>query len=295
MGRRCGRRRRNVRRRCSGRWRWRNMRWRRSRRRRRNMRWGCGRRRNMRWRSRGRRRRRSRRRCCGRWWWRGRGSRGGGRRCCLRWLLGLSIRTNLLLGLRHDQRRGLRVRWSSSHLQRGEGCRGKQQESKFCHGGLGPRKIPGKKVWQQGLSTNSGDQRTSVRPDCGILQTRTCIYFRHREFRIRLCSLRIQAIVQDRSFCIFPVRLFAAPRTGVRPGCRQVNISSQYSSRYFPCRSRGRVCSVPAVHAPAIHPVCGLAIPLAAETHLGRAWAVAPPAEGFQVGFPAVAPRAGRV
>ncbi len=211
-GRRCCRRRRNMRcRRHSRRRRWRNMRW------------GCGRRRNMRWRSRRRRRHRSRRRGCGRWWWRGRGSRWGGRwrplRRFLGGLLGLSIGTKLLLGLCHDQRRGLRVRWGSDQLQRRESRRGKQQESKSCHGGLSPRKILGNKVWQQGLSTNSGDQRPSVRPDCGILQTRTCIYFRHREFRIRLCSLRIHTIISNCNVAFFPVRPFAAPWTGVRLGC----------------------------------------------------------------------------
>ena len=160
MRRRCGRRRRNMRcRRRGRRRRWRNMRWGCGRRR--NMGWRCSGRwrwRNMRWRSRGRRRRRSRRRCCSGWWWRGRGSRWGGRRCCLRRLLGLSIRTNLLLGLRHDQRRGLRVRWSSSQLQRGEGCRGKQQESKFCHVVWVPGKFLakrfGNKICQQTLAIN---------------------------------------------------------------------------------------------------------------------------------------------
>ena len=53
-------------------------------------------------------------------------------------------------------------------LHRRKSCRGKQHETKFCHDGLGPRKIIGKKI---------GDQRISVRPDCGGLQRRSCFYF----------------------------------------------------------------------------------------------------------------------
>ncbi len=122
----------------------------------------------------------------------------------LGWLFGLSVGTKLLLGLRHNQRRSLRVRWGSGQLQRRESCRGKQQESKFCHDDWGPRKILGNKVWQQGLSTNSGDQQTSVRPDCGVLQTGTGIYFRRREVRMRVCSLRIQTIISNCRFAFSP-------------------------------------------------------------------------------------------
>jgi hypothetical protein len=43
------------------------------------------------------------------------------------------------------------VRWSGRELQRRKRSRGKQHETKFCHDGLGPRKIPGNKVWR---STN---------------------------------------------------------------------------------------------------------------------------------------------
>ena len=69
--------------------------------------------------------------------------------------------------------------------------------------------IPGKKglatrVWQQGLSSSSGDQRTGVGPDCGGLQRRVCIYFRSREAPVRLCSLRIQGIVSNGAFTLFP-------------------------------------------------------------------------------------------
>jgi hypothetical protein len=123
------------------RWRWR--RWRRPR-------WGCGRR----WRGRpgwcGSRRRR---------WWRGprRRGRGGWRRLrrgrgrlTFRRLLGFSVGTKLFLrrGLRHHQRRALRMRWRASELHRCEGCRGKQREAKFGHDNLG---FPGKALvgpWQ---------------------------------------------------------------------------------------------------------------------------------------------------
>ena len=104
-------------------------------------------------------RRRNVRRRCGRRRWRGSRRCGGRRRRTRRWrplrrLLGLSVGTKLLPGLRHDQRRGLRVRWSRGQLQRRESRRGKQQESKFCHDGLGPRKILGNKACQQTLAIN---------------------------------------------------------------------------------------------------------------------------------------------
>jgi hypothetical protein len=113
--RRCGmrrrsRRRRGVRRRCR----------RRSARRRRRRR--CG--------MRGRRRRRRsmwrRRRRRARWW------------CSLRGWLGLAVRTDFA-GLRHHDRRGLRVRRRSCEVHRRKGGRGKQRETKVCHDGGGPR------------------------------------------------------------------------------------------------------------------------------------------------------------
>jgi hypothetical protein len=55
-------------------------------------------------------------------------------------------------------------------------------------------------VWVLGKYsiTRCGDQRISVRPDCGSLQTRTRIYFGIRKARIGPCSLRIQAILSNR-------------------------------------------------------------------------------------------------
>ena len=242
--------------------------------RRRNMRWCCGRRR---W-GRGSRRRRNMRWCGGR-------RRGARRWRCLRGLLGRLLRlalgaTLLLLGLGHDQRRGLGVRRTGGQLQRSESCRGKQQESNFCHDGLGPRKGLGEKAWQQRLSMNFGNEPTSVRPDCGLLQTRTCIYFRQRKVRMRRCSLRIQTSISKGSGA-FSLAAIRCTRKQSRPRIR-----------YCPCRSQVRACSVPAVHAPAIRRACGPAAPLAVEAHPVPASAEAPRAEGFRAGFPAAVPTA---
>jgi hypothetical protein len=162
--RRSMRRRRRRRRRC------RSRRWCRSRGRRRGPGWrSCsrGRRRGPGWRSCSRRRWRGTRRGC-----------GCGRRClrrrslrCLfRRGLGLSVRAKLFLrrGLRHNQRRGLRMRWSICELHGGKCGRGKQQKTEFSHDGVGSRKL---------LATRPGDLRISVRPDCGGDQRRACFYF----------------------------------------------------------------------------------------------------------------------
>jgi hypothetical protein len=82
-----------------------------------------------------------------------------GGRCCLRRffrrLLGLSVGTGFFLrrGLRHDQRRCLRVRLHASELHCRKSGRGKQRETKFCHDDLGSRKNLGNKCWR---STNKG-------------------------------------------------------------------------------------------------------------------------------------------
>jgi hypothetical protein len=176
--RRCGRRSGSVRRRSG----------------RRRRRCGSGRR--------GGRRRGTRRRCCsGR-----RGTRWGccsgrrrarrWRRClrrgCLRWRLGFSIGTDFAGGgcLRHHHRCGLRVRWRVDELHRRQSCRGKQHEPKFCHGGFGPRKIFGNKV-----------RRSTNKRWAGLwrLAKRACFYFVREKVLIRLCSLRIQAVVSNRS------------------------------------------------------------------------------------------------
>jgi hypothetical protein len=96
----------------------------------------------------------------------------------LGWLSGFSVGTEFFFGLRHNQRRGLRMRWRASKLHRRQSGGGKQQQTKFCHDGLGPpekfsTKVLGNKVCQQDYS----DQQTSVGPDCGGLQRRVRIYF----------------------------------------------------------------------------------------------------------------------
>jgi hypothetical protein len=133
--------------------------------------WRCGRRSRMRRRRCGRRGRRRgmRRRWCrrsrgyggrGRCWpgrgccGRSRRRRAGRCRSCLRGLfgrlLGFSIGTKFFLGLRHNHRRGLRVRWRASKLHRRQSGGGKQQQTKFCHDGLDPRKKGlATRVWQQ--------------------------------------------------------------------------------------------------------------------------------------------------
>ena len=180
---RCGGRRRGNRwLRCSRRWCgnwWRGTGWRccRGRGMRRWSRWrrrmrSCRRRSGRRWFGRRRSGRRGMWRGGCRWcWMRGRcGWRGGARWRCLRCFLRLwlSVGAKLFLGLCHNQRRVLRMRWHANELHRRKSCRGKQHETKFCHDGLGPRKIIGKKI---------GDQQISVRPDCGGLRRRSCFYF----------------------------------------------------------------------------------------------------------------------
>jgi hypothetical protein len=208
--------RRGRRRRCRWRSRRRGARWRRrsgrsGMRRRcgsRRLRRGTRRRRHRRLRRGARRRRRGRR-------WRGPGwrcrrrrcgSRGGGTwrrcrcggRCCgrrrtRRWLsrgrralrrrLGFSVGTKLFLGLRHNHRRGLRVRCIACKLHCRQRSRGKQKETKSGHGGWDPRKKICNKLSR---STNK------VRPDCGGLQRRTCFYSGHRKAQCVLvhCAFR---------------------------------------------------------------------------------------------------------
>ncbi len=186
-------------------------------------RWWCGVRR---WRSngpRGWRRRRRWRRCGGR---RRLAHRGHCLRRCLGWLLGLSIGTQLLPGLRHDQRRGLRVRWSSGQMHRREGRRGKQQELKFCHDDLGPGKVMAtrfrNKVCQRTLAINEqalGRIVASSKRELVFISgnAESGCAFVHCAFR-RSSQMAVSH---------FPLRPFAAPWTGVRPGCREVDISSQ--------------------------------------------------------------------
>lgn len=221
-------------------------------------------------------------------WWRSRPRRCGGRRRrvwrrrSLRRLLGLSIGTQLLLGLRDDQRRGLRVRWSSGQLQRGESCGGKQQESKFCHDGGVPGKILatrfGNMVCQQTLTINEqalGWIVASFKPELVFISGTA-----KSECALVHCAFRPSFQIVALHFALAAIRSTLA--------------RSPLRSRYFRCPSRVRGCSVPAARAPAIPPACGLATPLAVMARRVPAWAVAPRGEGFRVGSPAAAPTAAR-
>jgi hypothetical protein len=123
-----------------------------------------------------------RRRSCGLGWCRVR------RRCLWRFFrLWLAIRADFVLRLRHNQRRGLRMRRRAYELHCRKSRRSEQRETKFCHDDLSPRKI---------LTTRFGDQRISVRPDCGGLRRRTCFYFWIYKARKQPRSLRIQGIIR---------------------------------------------------------------------------------------------------
>jgi hypothetical protein len=74
-------------------------------------------------------------------------------------LLGLSVGAKLFLGLRHNQRRGLRMRRIAYKLHRRKSGGGEQHETKFCHDDLGPRKV----LWQQGLFANKVWRSTNKR------------------------------------------------------------------------------------------------------------------------------------
>jgi hypothetical protein len=122
------------------------------------------------------------------------------------------------MGLRDDQRRGLRVRWSSGQLQRGESCGGKQQESKFCHDDWGSRKISGNKalatrfgntVCQQTLAINEqalGRIVASSKPEWVFISGSA-----KSECVLVHCAFR-----PSFQFAVlhFPLRLFAAPWHG---------------------------------------------------------------------------------
>jgi hypothetical protein len=117
------------------------------------------------WRRRGCRARRR----CGRGWRRSRGLRcGSRRRRTLRRRLLLGARGAFFLGLRHDERCGLRERSEGRELRRRQGGRGEQQDAKVCHDVLGPRNRSGSNGlhWHASWSI----ERLIIRPDCGGLQ-----------------------------------------------------------------------------------------------------------------------------
>ena len=158
-----------------------------------------------RWRGSGRRRCR-RRRCCSR----RRGTRrwlGRGRRA-LRRRFGFSVGTKLFLGLRHNQRCGLRVRCRACELHCRQRSRGKQYEAKSCHDGWDPGKICNKLR----RSTNK------VGPDCGGLGKRTCFYSDHTRSQCVLvhCAFR-RSFPTELSHCP-PRPAMSGFRSGGEPG-----------------------------------------------------------------------------
>ncbi len=72
-------------------------------------------------------------------------------RAALPWAgpLGFSIGPQLFLrpGLRHDLRRGLRMRWRADEVHGRESGRGKQRETKVCHVICIPGKMLSKEAW----------------------------------------------------------------------------------------------------------------------------------------------------
>ncbi len=96
-------------------------------------------------------------------------------------------------GLRHHHRCGLGLRWRKSEWHRRKSCRGKQHETKVGHDDLGPRK----NNWRQrevlsGQTSSSGNQRISVRPDCGSLPGGRVFISENKGFRCVLvhCAFR---------------------------------------------------------------------------------------------------------
>jgi len=270
--------------------------WRRGRRGRRSGMYGrCGRgwRRRMRLRCRGRRRmrgwccrrrrwRRRTRRCCRRRGWRcrtRRWCRSGWRRRCgmrrrygrrlggrcgrrgraLRRRLGFSVGAQFFLGsLRHNERRGLRMRCEGCELRHGQSRRGKQHDAKFCHDVLDPRKnlaarLAGKSGFRR--TFRRVDQRLIVRPDCGGLQNANAIYFDSITGCMRSCSLRIQTMLSNRTFTLSPV---ASLRRwyGVLAAC----LKSRNCRHRFQAEAR----SDRSVRGPAVRPASCPVTPLAA-------------------------------
>ena len=127
-----------------------------------------------------RRRRCGTRRCSGRRrrrrWCLGRGSR---RRSARRWPLRFAVRAYLFLGLRHDERCGLRMRCGGRELRYRQSGGGKQHDAKVCHDVLGPRKRPGSNEFAF-IDVLDDSQRVIIRPDCGRLQMARWFLFHRR-------------------------------------------------------------------------------------------------------------------
>jgi hypothetical protein len=232
------------------------------------------------------------RRWCGSW---RRGMRRGAsgrcgaarRRSSLWRLLGFSIGTKFFLGLGHNQRRALRVRWRAYKLQRRQSGGGKQQQTKFCHDGVGPRKILGRKVCRQFLVTTLvikiDDQRTSVRPDCGGLST-VCLYlFLTTQSPIAALFITHSGVRLKPHVRIVPA---AYPRRPNQSGSR-IGMPASKILRYQPSVTG---LSVLAGRAPAIRQAFCLAIPLASEVRRAPASVAVLRAADFLADSPAAVP-----
>jgi hypothetical protein len=147
------------------------------------------------------------------------------------------------------------VRWSSGQLQRGESCRGKQQESKFCHDGGVPGKILatrfGNTVCQQTLAINEqalGRIVASFKPELvfisGTAKSESALV--HCAFRPSFqivvlhfspCGYSLHPGAESASKPIFPVSVAGegvfgpcGPRTGNSSGVRPGNSSGRDGS-----------------------------------------------------------------
>ena len=80
---------------------------------------------------------------------------------------GLSVGADFFLGLRDDERRGLRMRCGDCKLRRRQSGRGKQHEAKVCHDDLVPGKVLAADEEIQQPNGSVVDQRLIIRPDCG--------------------------------------------------------------------------------------------------------------------------------
>jgi hypothetical protein len=221
-------------------------------------------------------RRRGMRRSCG---WRGWTC---GRRRALWRRLGFSVGAQFFLGsLRHDERRGLRIRCESCELRHGQSGRSKQHNAKFCHDVLDPRK----KSWRQGVAAGSGcrrtfrrvDQRLIIRLDCGGRQNANAIYFDGIMGCMRNCSLRIQTMLSNRAFTLSPV---ASLR-------RWYGDSASPTNRKCRHRLQVKAWLDRLVRAPAVRRASCPAAPAAAAVRRVHASVAAPPAGDCRADPPA--------
>ena len=114
------------------------------------------------------------------------GGDGGG---CLRF----SVGADFFLGLRDDERRGLRMRCGDRKLRHRQSGRGKQHDAKVCHDVLVPENSWQRREWRVRRSIRQVDQRLIIRPHCGGCENESAFYFVDAMGWAREYSLRIQA------------------------------------------------------------------------------------------------------